>query len=151
MLDFDEFFPSNQFSISKNLHLFCSVKTILLRKTNTSNSLQACCSNENWSKFIEFSYFCEICRPKSPIWRLECEILNVVLSKTLLFLEKWKNALLYVKHCGKAIALKVFKLVILRYPKPLLIVGNNLKCVMQFLEMLICRKIVFSNPNIVCQ
>ena len=54
----------------KTLPIFYSVKRFLLRKTNTSNSLQAWCRNENWSKFSKISCHKEVCRPKSPIWHL---------------------------------------------------------------------------------
>ena len=54
--------------LDQNLSHFYSEKTFLLRKTITSNSLQACCRNENCSKFTEFSIYEEICRTKSHIW-----------------------------------------------------------------------------------
>ena len=70
---------------TKILLTFYSVKIIHLRKTTTSNSLQACCSNENWSKFCKFSFYQMLCRTKPHIWSLGPKIHNKSLVINLTF------------------------------------------------------------------
>ena len=67
--------------------IFCFVNKHFLRKSNTSNSLQACCSNKNWSLFSKFQFYEAICRTKSHIWCLRAKLWERVLVKNLIF---WK-------------------------------------------------------------
>ena len=79
-------------SICQFWSIFCFVNKLLLRKSNTSNSLQACCSNKNWSLFSKFQFYEAICRTKSHIWSLRAKLWERVLVKNLTF---WKYELFW--------------------------------------------------------
>ena len=89
-----------------------TAKTMLLRKTPTSNSFQAYCSNENCNKFCKLSFCQVLCRTKPHIWSLEPKMWKESLVKNL---NLWKNWNFYWLWGSEANILKRFWAVKLEY------------------------------------